>query len=65
VSAIRYRCRAIETDIPFEFSDGNVRMRRVMRLQLLARYDGTPVSFAMLREYGVNAVRGPRGMPPR
>jgi predicted DNA-binding protein (MmcQ/YjbR family) len=64
VSAIRYRCRAIETDIPFEFSDGNVRMRRVMRLQLLARYDGTPVSFAMLREYGVNAVRGPRGMPP-
>ena len=63
VSAIKYMCRAVETDIPYEYSDKNVSMSKVMRLQLLKRYDEIIIDFKMLKEYGVNAVRGPRSMP--
>lgn len=63
VSAIQYQCKAVEVDIPYEYADENVKMSKVMRLQLLERYDKTKISFAMLKECGVGAVRGPRSMP--
>lgn len=63
VSAVKYKCKAVEVDIPYEYSDQNISMSRVMRLQLLTRYDKVTIDFAMLKEYGVNAVRGPRSMP--
>lgn len=63
VSAIRYQCRAVEVDIPCQYADENVRMSRVMRLQLLRRYDKEPVSFELLKAHGVTAVRGPRNIP--
>lgn len=63
VSGIKYKCEVLEANIPYEYSDENVRMSRVMKLKLVRRYDKTPVSFALLKEHGVNAVRGPRGIP--
>lgn len=63
VSAIKYQCKAVEVNIPYEYSDENVSMDRVMRLQVLKRYDKVKIDFAMLKENGVNAVRGPRSMP--
>lgn len=63
VSAIKYKCRAIEVNIPYDYSDENVSMSRVMRLQLLQRYDKIKIDFSMLKNYGVGAVRGPRSMP--
>ena len=63
VSAIRYRCVAVETDIPFTFEDEHVRMKRGMRLRLLQRYDGVPLDRALLKKHGVTTVRGPRSMP--
>ncbi len=63
VSAIRYQCRAVEVDIPRKYADENIRMERVMRLQLLETYDKIPVSMELLKAHGVNAVRGPRSMP--
>lgn len=63
ISAIRYKCKAIEVDIPYKYSDENVSMSRAMRLQLLEKYDKVKIEFSMLKEYGVGAVRGPRSMP--
>lgn len=63
ISAIRYKCKAVEVDIPYDYSDENINMSKAMRLQLLERYDETEISFAMLKEHGVGAVRGPRSMP--
>ncbi len=63
VSAIRYQCKAIEVDIPYQYADENVRMSHVMRLQLLRAYDAKPVGMELLKAHGVNAVRGPRSIP--
>lgn len=63
VSAIRYQCKAIEVDIPYQYADENVRMRHVMRLQLLKTYDAKPIGMELLKAHGVYAVRGPRSMP--
>lgn len=65
VSAVKYKCKAVEVDIPYEYPNENVSMNRVMRLQLLKRYDKIKIDFAMLKEHGVGAVRGPRSMPKR
>lgn len=73
VSAIIYKCRAVETDIPYSYSDENISMSRIMRLKLIMRYD-TPadsekngldrvIGRELMKEYGVTAVRGPRSMP--
>lgn len=63
ISAIKYKCKAVEVNIPYKYSDKNVTINQVMRLQLLERYDKFKIDFAMLKEYGVGAVRGPRSMP--
>lgn len=63
VSAIRYKCRAIEVNIPYKYADENVSMSRVMRLQLLQSYDEKRVGLELMKAHGVCAVRGPRSMP--
>lgn len=63
VSAIVCKCEAVEVNIPYNYSDDNLSMSRVMKLKILTRYDKEPISFAMLKEYGVTAVRGPRSIP--
>ena len=35
ISAVRYKCRAVEVDIPYRYSDDNVRMQKAMKIQLL------------------------------
>ncbi len=62
VSGIRYRCRAVQVDIPYRYADENVRMSRVMRLKVQKTYR-KPVGMETLRAHGVAAVRGPRYMP--
>lgn len=63
ISAIRYQCKAIEVDIPYQYADENVRMSHVMRLQMLKTYDAKPIGMELLKTHGVYAVRGPRRMP--
>ncbi|MCR5690151.1 MAG: MmcQ/YjbR family DNA-binding protein [Clostridiales bacterium] len=64
VSAILYKCAVTETDIPFRYDDGNVRMKALMKIKLLKRFDPAAFTFEILgREYGVFAVRGPRSVP--
>ena len=66
VSAILYQCLVTETDIPFYLEKGDVHVRRVMRIRLLRRYPRDRFTFDVLgKEYGIFAVRGPRGIPQK
>lgn len=64
VSAILYKCKVTETDIPFPYDDRTVHMKALMKIKLQKRYKPTRFTFEKLRdEYGIFAVRGPRGVP--
>ncbi len=64
VSAVLYRCLVTETDIPYRYDDGRVRMKALMRIRLLKRYPPDRFTFEVLgRDHGIFAVRGPRGIP--
>ncbi|MDE7282319.1 MAG: hypothetical protein K2N85_01825, partial [Lachnospiraceae bacterium] len=62
-SSILYKCKAIEVDIPYNFSDENLTLKQVMKLRLLKRYESGVWSFERIKQFGVYAVRGPRNMP--
>ncbi len=64
VSAILYRCAVTETDIPYNYADKNLTITASMRIKLLKRYKTDRFTFDILKEeYGIFAVRGPRGIP--
>ena len=62
-SAVMYRCEVLETDIPYKRKHPHITINKLMKLQLLQCYDPQLFPFAKLKEFGVNAVRGPRNMP--
>ena len=64
VSAILYRCEVKQTGIPLDRDPGQLRIRALMKLRLTRRYPPEQFPFSRLStEYGVGAVRGPRGVP--
>lgn len=64
VSAILYQCLVTETDIPYTYSDRNLSMTALMKIRLKNRYAPEQFTFEKLkREFGIFAVRGPRGIP--
>lgn len=64
VSAILYKCKAVEVDIPYDYQDKNLTITTLMKIKLLRRYDPEQFTFGRLKEdYGIYAVRGPRGVP--
>ena len=64
VSAILYKCRVTETNIPYSYQDGNLTIKALMKIKLLKRYQPDRFTFEVLKEeYGIYAVRGPRGIP--
>ncbi len=64
VSAIMYKCRVLETDIPYEYADENLTIRALMKVKLQKRFKPERFTFRVLKEeYGIRAVRGPRGIP--
>ena len=66
VSAILFKCVVTKTDIPYEFRREGLTITKLMRIRLLQRYDPARFTFEVLnREYGIFAVRGPRGIPYR
>ena len=62
ISAILYKCEVLEVDIPYKYSDKNVSMEKVMKIKLLKRYEQDKFTFEKLNEYGIKAIRGPRGL---
>ena len=64
VSAILYQCKVTKTDIPYQYADKNLTIKALMRIRLLKRYKPDKFTFDRLcEENGVNAIRGPRGIP--
>ena len=64
VSAVLYKCKVIETDIPYKFENKYLTIKALMKIQLLKRYEPDRFTFEVLKEkYGIYAVRGPRGIP--
>ena len=64
VSAILYKCRVTQTDIPYSYQDRNLTIKALMKIKLLKRYNKDEFTFKVLNdEYGIFAVRGPRGVP--
>ena len=59
-SALLYRCKAVEVSIPYDFDNGQVRMKYVMKLEILDRYPKDAYPFEVLKKAGIRAVRGPR-----
>ena len=64
VSAVRYKCEVVEADIPYSYSGGHVKIKRVMKLRLLKTYKPSFLPFAGLKKLGITAVRGPRLATP-
>lgn len=63
VSAILYKCKVTETDIPYKYQDENLTIKALMKIKLLKRYKPDRFTFDVLKEeYGIYAVRGPRGI---
>lgn len=64
VSAILYKCKVTETDIPYKYEDKNLTISALMKIKLLKRYKPEKFTFDVLKEeYGIYAIRGPRGIP--
>ncbi len=64
VSAILYKCKVIQTDVPFNYSDQHLTITALMKLKLEKRYPPDSFTFEALKnEYGIFAVRGPRSVP--
>ena len=64
VSAVLYKCKVIETGIPYRYQDRNLTITALMKIRLQKRYAPDRFTFDVLKaEYGIFAVRGPRGIP--
>ncbi len=59
-SCILYKCKALEVNIPYEYTDQNLSMKKVMKLKLIQKYRKDEYPFQKLKESGINAIRGPR-----
>ncbi len=62
-SSIMYKFKVIEVNIPYEYKDKNLKMQKVMKIDLLKRYEKGKLSFDKLKECGVNAIRSQRYVP--
>ncbi|WP_083798136.1 hypothetical protein ACRQ5I_10040 [Pseudoramibacter alactolyticus] len=64
VSAILYKCKVTETDIPYDYRDGSLTITALMRIALQKTYQPAAFSFERLKdEYGIFAIRRPREIP--
>lgn len=64
VSAIMYKCKVLETDIPYEHENKYITIKALMKIRLQKRFAPERFTFDVLKEeYGIYAVRGPRGIP--
>ena len=66
VSAVLYKCKVLETDIPYDRINKNINITALMTIKLEKRYPADKFTFEVLKnEYDIFAVRGPRGMPQK
>lgn len=63
-SALMYKCKAVEVDIPYRYESDQLTIKKIMKIQLLTKYEPDYMPFDRLKkDFGIYAVRGPRSMP--
>ncbi len=62
-SSIMYKFKVKKVNIPYEYKDENLKMQKVMKIDLITRYEKGKLSFNKLKDFGINAIRSPRYMP--
>ncbi len=60
VSEIRYKCEVIEPDMPYDYKDNNLSIKKAVKLKVLGDYPENFCSIKKMRELGVKAIRGQR-----
>lgn len=64
ISAILYKCKVTETNIPYAYERDGLTITALMEIKMKKRYRPDQFTFQVLKdEYGIYAVRGPRGIP--
>ena len=64
IQAILYKCEVTETDIPYTFEDGNIKISRAMKIRLIETFDPSFLPVGRLKTHGVSSVRSPGGCRP-
>lgn len=64
VKSIRYACQVLETDIPNEGYRKNPNIDKLMRLRKCQQYKDGLLSFDLMKEHGVAAVRVAKTIKP-
>ncbi len=64
-SAVMYKCEVMQTDIPYAYKDNHLTIKKLLKIRRLKKYGRDFLPFATLKEFGINAVRGPRGLPEK
>ena len=62
-SSIMYKFKVIEVNIPYEYKDKNLKIKKAMKIDLLIRYEKGILPFSKLKDFGINAIRSQRYMP--
>ncbi len=63
VSAIRYKCIVTQTDIPYDYKEGSLTIKSLMKIEILEYIDRKKCPLSKMKEFGVTTVRGVRYMP--
>ena len=58
-SCIMFKCKTIQSNIPFNYKDDNVSMSQLMNLKLEKKFSNG-ITFKELNKIGIKAIRGPR-----
>lgn len=62
-SCIMFKCKVLEANIPTSIKHDSLNINKLIKVKLLKRYNKGELSFKLLNEYGVKAIRGPRSVP--
>lgn len=62
VQAIRYVCRCLEAEMDNDIYPEDPETKKLMKVELIATFEDGLFPFAVMKELGVHAVRGPRRM---
>lgn len=63
IGAVTFCCTVTEINIPCHYHQNGLDMDTVMRLQLCGTFSQNQFPLDRLRDFGVSAIRGPRGIP--
>lgn len=64
VSAVLFKCKVIETDIPCDYRNEELTVKKKMKIKLQRLYSSDKFTFKRLNdEFAIFAVRGARGVP--